>query len=133
MERVARPHADRAPADARLARLSTTALGSKQHGLCTDAADDWRQPMIAIARLVRSAAWIVALVIVAGIVLVLLGANMGNVIVRDIHDSASFLAGPFENVFSRKSHKATIAATSGPAPAAYPIAGAPTAGLPATP
>jgi hypothetical protein len=129
MERVARPHADRAPADARLARLSTTALGSKQHGLCTDAADDWRQPMIAIARLVRTAAWIVALVIVAGIVLVLLGANMSNVIVRDIHDAASFLVGPFKNVFSPKGHKANVAVNWGLAAVVYVLVGSLIAGL----
>jgi membrane-bound ClpP family serine protease len=126
MERVARPHADQAPADARLARLSTTALGSKQHGLCTD---DWRQPMIAIARLVRSAAWIVALVILAGIVLVLLDANMGNAIVRGIHDAASFLVGPFKNVFSPKSHKANIAVNWGLAAVVYLLVGSLIAGL----
>ena len=85
--------------------------------------------MIAIARLVRFAAWIVALVIVAGIALVLLDANMGNVIVRDIHDAASFLVGPFKNVFSPKSHKANVAVNWGLAAIVYLLVGSLIAGL----
>jgi len=85
--------------------------------------------MIAIARLVRTAAWIVALVIVAGIVLVLLGANMSNVIVRDIHDAASFLVGPFKNVFSPKGHKANVAVNWGLAAVVYVLVGSLIAGL----
>jgi hypothetical protein len=85
--------------------------------------------IIAIARLVRLAAWIVALVIVAGIVLVLLDANLGNVIVRDIHDAASFLAGPFKNVFSLKSHKANTAVNWGLAAVVYLLIGSLIAGL----
>ena len=85
--------------------------------------------MITIARLVRTAAWIVALVIVAGIVLVLLGANMGNVIVRDVHDAASFLAGPFKNLFSIKGHKANVAVNWGLAAVVYLLVGALIAGL----
>src|SRR5690349_15758630 len=104
MERVARPHADRWFPRRGLARLLSTALGSKQHRFCCKTADDWREPMITLARLVRTVAWLVAAVIVAGIVLVLLNANMGNVIVRDIHDAASFLVGPFKNLFTPKSH-----------------------------
>ena len=82
-----------------------------------------KQPMITIARLVRSAAWLVAAVIVAGIVLVLLDANMGNVIVRDIHDAASFLVGPFKNVFSPKSHKVDVAVNWGLAAVVYLLVG----------
>jgi hypothetical protein len=79
--------------------------------------------MIAIARVVRLVAGVVALVIVAGIVLVLLNANMGNVIVRDIHDAASFLVGPFKNLFSIKSHKANIAVNWGIAAVVYLVIG----------
>jgi hypothetical protein len=85
--------------------------------------------VIAIARLVRLAASIVALVIVAGIVLVLLDANLGNVIVRDIHDAASFLAGPFKNVFSLKGHKANTAVNWGLAAVVYLLVGSLIAGL----
>jgi hypothetical protein len=113
----------------RLARLLLTGLGSKQHGVYTETADDWRQHMIALARLVRTAAWLVALVIVVGIVLVLLGANMSNVIVRDIHDAASFLVGPFKNVFSPKSHKVDVAVNWGLAAVVYLLVGSLIAGL----
>lgn len=85
--------------------------------------------MIAIARLVRLAAWIVALVIIAGIVLVLLDANMANVIVRDIHSAASFLVGPFKNVFSPNSPKVHIAVNWGLAAVVYLLAGSLIAGL----
>ena len=84
--------------------------------------------MIALARLVRLAAWLVALVIVMGIALVLLDANMGNAIVRDIHDAASFLVGPFRNVFSPKSHKADIAVNWGLAAVVYLLVGSLIAG-----
>jgi hypothetical protein len=85
--------------------------------------------MIATARLVRLVAWIVALIIVAGIVLRLLDANMGNVIVRDIHDAASFLVGPFKNVFAPKNPKASIAANWGLAAIVYLLVGSLIAGL----
>lgn len=85
--------------------------------------------LLALARLVRLAAGIVALIIVAGIVLRLLSANMGNVIVRDIHDAASFLVGPFRNVFSLKNPKANIAANWGLAAVVYLIAGSVIANL----
>lgn len=85
--------------------------------------------MIALARLVRLAAWLVALVILVGIALVLLDANMGNAIVRDIHDAASFLVGPFKNVFSPKSHKADIAVNYGLAAVVYLLVGSLIAGM----
>jgi hypothetical protein len=85
--------------------------------------------MIATARLVRLVAWIVALIIVAGIVLRLLDANMGNVIVRDIHDAASFLVGPFKNVFTPNNPKASIAANWGLAAIVYLLVGSLIAGL----
>jgi hypothetical protein len=85
--------------------------------------------MIAIARLVRLVASIVALVIVVGIVLVLLDANMGNVIVRDIHNAANWLVGPFKNVFSPKNHKVSIAVNWGLAAVVYLIVGSLIAGL----
>ena len=85
--------------------------------------------LIALARLVRLAAWIVALIIVAGIVLSLLSANMSNTIVRDIHDAGSFLVGPFKNVFSLKNPKANIAANWGLAAVVYLIVGSVIASL----
>jgi hypothetical protein len=79
--------------------------------------------MVAIARVVRLVAWVVALVIVAGIVLRLVSANQGNVIVRDIHDAGNFLVGPFKDVFSLKNPKANIAANWGLAALIYLIVG----------
>jgi hypothetical protein len=69
---------------------------------------------LALARLVRGVVGIVALIIVVGGVLFILGANPSNSIVREIHDAASTLVGPFKNVFSFKGHpKATLAANWG--------------------
>jgi putative effector of murein hydrolase LrgA (UPF0299 family) len=85
--------------------------------------------MITLARLVRTVAWLVAGVIVAGIVLVLLNANMGNVIVRDIHDAASFLVGPFKNLFTPKSHKVAVAVNWGLAAIVWLLVGSLIAGL----
>jgi hypothetical protein len=79
--------------------------------------------MVGIARLVRTVAWVVALVIVAGIVLRLLSANQGNVIVRDIHDAGKFLVGPFKNVFSLRHAKANVVANWGLAAVVYVIVG----------
>ncbi|HUA02878.1 MAG TPA: hypothetical protein VMB27_03175 [Solirubrobacteraceae bacterium] len=70
--------------------------------------------MLAIARLVRLVATVVALVIVVGGALFLLGANQSNTIVHDIHTAASWLVGPFKNVFSFSGHpKTTLAANWG--------------------
>jgi hypothetical protein len=62
-----------------------------------------------LARLVILVATAVALVLVAGILLVVLGANTSNDIVKAVHDAARFLAGPFDGLFKLDSHKATIA------------------------
>lgn len=85
--------------------------------------------LIALARIVRLVAGIVALIIVVGIVLHLVSANMSNVIVRDIHNAASFLVGPFKNVFSLKNPKANVAANWGLAAVVYLIVGSVIASL----
>ena len=64
---------------------------------------------MAIARLIRTVAWIVAAIIVAAIVLRLLGANPQNTVVSDIHDAGAWLVGPFKSIFSLGSAKATMA------------------------
>ncbi|MBV8711790.1 MAG: hypothetical protein JOY56_08415, partial [Solirubrobacterales bacterium] len=46
---------------------------------------------LTLARLVRTLAGLIALVIVAAIVLFVLGANAGNDIVRAIHDAGAWL------------------------------------------
>ena len=62
-----------------------------------------------VARAVILAGTVVALILVAGILLVVLGANHSNEIVKAVHSAAKFLAGPFDGLFKLSSHKATIA------------------------
>jgi hypothetical protein len=85
--------------------------------------------MLMIARLVRLVTALVALVIVVAIVLRVLGANAGNVVVRDIHDVAKTLVGPFHNIFSLKNPKASIAANWGLAAVVWLIVGSVIASL----
>jgi hypothetical protein len=58
-----------------------------------------------LARAVYLAATAVALILVAGIVLVALEANRSNDIVQLIRDAAAFLAGPFDGMFTVDSNK----------------------------
>ena len=67
----------------------------------------------AIARFITLVATAVALVLVAGIVLVALGANRSNEIVQVVHDAAAFLAGPFDGLFTLDSNKAEKAVNWG--------------------
>jgi hypothetical protein len=85
--------------------------------------------MLMIARLVRLVSALVALVIVVAIVLKVLGANAGNVVVRDIHDVAKTLVGPFDNIFKLKNPKASIAANWGLAAVVWLIVGSVIASL----
>jgi uncharacterized protein YggT (Ycf19 family) len=82
-----------------------------------------------IARLVRLAAAIVFLIIAVAIVLRVAGANPGNVVVRDFHDVANTLVGPFRNIFSLKNPKATLALNWGIAAVVYAIVGSLVASL----
>ena len=66
-----------------------------------------------IARAVVLIGTVVALILVAGILLTLLGANASNDIVKVVHDAARFLAGPFRGLFHLSSHKATVAVNWG--------------------
>jgi hypothetical protein len=85
--------------------------------------------MLMIARLVRLVTALVALVIVVAIVLRVLGANPGNVVVKDIHDIGKTLVGPFHNIFSLKDPKASIAANWGLAAVVWLIVGSVIASL----
>ncbi|HZU61978.1 MAG TPA: hypothetical protein VE983_13500 [Solirubrobacteraceae bacterium] len=62
-----------------------------------------------MARLIRTLAGLVALVIALGIILRVLSANPHNGIVSDIHDAGAWLVGPFRNVFSVKGEKLNMA------------------------
>ena len=66
-----------------------------------------------VARFMIWVATAVALVLIAGIVLVLLEANRSNDIVQIVRDAASFLAGPFDGLFTLDSNKAEKAVNWG--------------------
>jgi hypothetical protein len=76
-----------------------------------------------LARLVMLVAGLVAAVIVLGIVLVLLEANRSNAIVDAVLDVAKFLVGPFDDIFTLDTHKATVGVNWGVAAAVYFLAG----------
>jgi hypothetical protein len=79
--------------------------------------------MLTLARLVRVVALVVVALIVAAILLRVLGANQANTIVRDIHDAARWLVGPFHNLFSLKDPKLSIAVNWGVAALVYFVVG----------
>ena len=66
-----------------------------------------------IARAVILVATIVAAILVLGIVLVALEANASNDLVQVVRDAASFLAGPFDGLFTLDSNKAEKAVNWG--------------------
>jgi len=66
-----------------------------------------------LARAVILVATVVALVLILGIVLVVLGANRSNGLVQVVHDAASFLAGPFDGLFNLARHKVEVAVNWG--------------------
>jgi hypothetical protein len=78
---------------------------------------------LGLARIVRSLAGIIALVIVVAIVLFLLGANQSNAIVRDTHDAGAWLVGPFKNLFSIHKAKVAMAVNWGLAALVYLVVG----------
>jgi hypothetical protein len=78
---------------------------------------------LTLARLIRTLAGLVALVIVAAIVLFILGANPSNGIVSAIHDAGAWLAGPFKNLFSIHNAKVQMAVNWGIAALVYLVVG----------
>jgi hypothetical protein len=78
---------------------------------------------MAVARLVRAIAAVVAAIIVAAILLRVLGANSHNTIVSDIHDVGQTLVGPFQGLFSVGSAKVTMAVNWGIAAVVYLLVG----------
>jgi hypothetical protein len=79
--------------------------------------------MLFLARIVRTAAMLVAGLIVAGILLFVLGANQSNDIVSAVMDAGRWLVGPFDGMFSLDSAKWELAVNWGIAAALYAIAG----------
>jgi hypothetical protein len=73
--------------------------------------------------LVRTATTIAVALVVAGILLHVLGANMSNGIVSAINDAARWLVQPFKNLFHLHGAKANIALNWGIAAVVYAIVG----------
>ncbi|MBV9415655.1 MAG: hypothetical protein JO363_11810 [Solirubrobacterales bacterium] len=78
---------------------------------------------LALARLIRTLAGLIALVIVAAIVLFVLGANPSNAVVSAIHDAGAWLVGPFKNLFSIHNAKLAMAVNWGLVALVYLVAG----------
>jgi hypothetical protein len=72
-----------------------------------------------VARVLRVIGTVVAAILVAGILLVVLGANQTNTIVNAVHDAARWLAGPFDGLFNLQKHKTEIAVNWGIAAVVY--------------
>lgn len=66
-----------------------------------------------VARAIILAGTAVALVLVLGIVLVVLGANPSNDLVQLVRDAANFLAGPFDGLFNLERFKVEVAVNWG--------------------
>jgi hypothetical protein len=79
--------------------------------------------MVLIARLIRLVVMLLVLLIAAAIVLRILGANPANTIVKDIHDVARAVVGPFKNMFAIKNPKVSIAVNWGIAAIVYMFIG----------
>ena len=62
-----------------------------------------------LARVIRTIAWAIALIIAVGILFVVLDANQSNGIVSFINDIATFFVEPFKGIFSLDSAKGQVA------------------------
>jgi hypothetical protein len=72
-----------------------------------------------VARVLRMIGTVVAAILIAGILLVVLGANQHNTIVNAVMDAARWLAGPFDGLFALDKHKTEIAVNWGIATVVY--------------
>ena len=84
---------------------------------------------MAVARLIRTVAGIVAAIIVAAILLKVFSANPHNTVVSDIHDAGAWLVTPFKHLFSTDSAKGTMALNWGIAAVVYLVVAHVLAGL----
>lgn len=81
--------------------------------------------VLAVARLIMTAAALIVLLIGLAIVLRDIGANPANTIVKGLHEGASFFAGAFTGLISFHGHpKRAISVDWGIAAIVYLIAGA---------
>ena len=79
--------------------------------------------MYALARLVRTATAVAVVIVIAGILVHVLGANTSNGIISAINDAAKWLVQPFDNVFHIKGAKANVGVNWGLAALIYAIVG----------
>jgi len=75
--------------------------------------------LVAAARVLQLIASAVAIVLLVGVVLIILGANQQNDIVGALLDAARWLAGPFANMFDLDSRKTEVAVNWGIAAVVY--------------
>jgi hypothetical protein len=80
-------------------------------------------PSAPIAHLVGAVAAVIALVIVAGILLFVFDANVGNTVVSHVERWSNTLTTPFHDLFSPRSPKTNVAVNWGIAAGAYLLAG----------
>jgi hypothetical protein len=76
-----------------------------------------------LARLVRTATTVAVVIVIAGILIHVLGANTSNGIVSAVNDAAKWLVQPFKNVFHIHGAKANVALNWGLAALVYAIVG----------
>jgi hypothetical protein len=86
--------------------MATTSTRAKRHAGAAIA-------RASVARALILAGTAVALVLVAGILLVVLEANRSNDLVQIVRDAANFLAGPFRDLFALDNNKAEKAVNWG--------------------
>ncbi len=79
--------------------------------------------MYTLARVVRLATTVAVVIIVAGILIHVLGANTSNGIVSAVNDAAKWLVQPFRNVFHIQNHKTNVAVNWGLAAVIYAVVG----------
>jgi hypothetical protein len=106
-------------------RPATAATGRREGraGIAAGAARTARRGLWRLSRLVETAAWVVAAIIVATILLIDLGANQSNQIVKAVTDAGKFLAGPFKDMFKLHNHDWRVAVNYGIAAVVYVVAG----------
>jgi hypothetical protein len=79
--------------------------------------------MYMLARAVRATTTVAVVIVVAGILIHVLGANTSNGIVSAVNDAAKWLVQPFHNVFHLHGAKANVAVNWGLAAVVYAIVG----------
>jgi hypothetical protein len=81
--------------------------------------DTARTGLSLLAHVVDIVAGVIALIIIAGILLILLKANPANSIVQDLHTWAHSLVGPFDGIFTFRNAHTAIAVNWGIAAGFY--------------